>query len=119
MSSAVLSDTDASMLERKQRCEMCLFHLAGRLFQLNVSLDLLQICPPGKLWTNLPQYSWQPDISHWDEARVAREWRFRQYPPHEFLGFESLRLALDIVGGMFSPWRMSRGWQVMKWRAKK
>ncbi|RAH79597.1 putative polyketide synthase [Aspergillus japonicus CBS 114.51] len=80
------ADVHLSTLIRRQSCEPCLLDLAGRLFQKNVPLDYHQICPPGTLATDLPQYCWQPDSLHWDEPRVAREWRFRQHPPHELLG---------------------------------
>ncbi|RAH64406.1 type I polyketide synthase [Aspergillus aculeatinus CBS 121060] len=80
------SDTHLSTLVRQQSCEPCLLDLAGRLYQQNVALDYHQICPPGQLVTDLPQYCWKPDSSHWNEPRVAREWRFRQFPPHELLG---------------------------------
>ncbi|PYI31307.1 putative polyketide synthase [Aspergillus indologenus CBS 114.80] len=80
------ADVHLSTLVRRQSCEPCLLDLAGRLFQKNVPLDYHQICSSGTLATELPQYCWQRDSLHWDEPRVAREWRFRQHPPHELLG---------------------------------
>lgn len=63
-----------------------LVHMAGKLFQHSVLLNFSAICPPGEAVRDLPRYSWQQDTSYWGEPRVARDWRFRDHPPHELLG---------------------------------
>jgi acyl transferase domain-containing protein len=63
-----------------------MLRLAGKLFQKNVPMNYSLLCPPGCYVKHLPPYSWKQDTTHWAESRLAREWRFRQYPPHELLG---------------------------------
>ncbi len=80
------SDVHVGTLTRGSSCYESLLHLGGKLFQQNVPLDYSVLCPPGHFVRGLPRYAWQQDTSHWFEPRVAREWRFREYPPHELLG---------------------------------
>ncbi|GLA97323.1 type I Iterative Polyketide synthase (PKS) [Aspergillus tubingensis] len=80
-------------LQRSQQCQESLLKCAGMLFQYNVSLDLAKVCPPGQCVTNLPRYAWQKDVSHWAEPRLARDWRFRAYPPHELLGSRVIEMG--------------------------
>ncbi|PYH92913.1 putative polyketide synthase [Aspergillus ellipticus CBS 707.79] len=82
-------------LQRGQICRESLLHLAGHLFQQHVPLDFPAICPPGELVKDLPRYSWKRDISHWAEPRVAKEWRFREHPPHELLGSRVVELGSE------------------------
>ncbi|PWY70902.1 putative polyketide synthase [Aspergillus heteromorphus CBS 117.55] len=49
----------------------------------------------GQFVMDLPRYSWKRDISHWAEPRVAREWRFREHPPHELLGNRLIELGSE------------------------
>jgi acyl transferase domain-containing protein/phospholipid N-methyltransferase len=102
-------DVHTGTLQRSLGCEESLFHLAGKLFQQGVYVDYSKVCPPGRFLRDLPRYSWKHDTIHWAEPRMAREWRFREHPPHELLGsrvFESASepnwrnmLALEDV-----PW---------------
>ncbi|OCK77276.1 putative polyketide synthase [Lepidopterella palustris CBS 459.81] len=80
------SDVHIGTLQRGKGCTESLLHCAGKLFQQNVPIDYSFLCGPGKFVRDLPRYSWQQDTTHWFEPRVAREWRFREYPPHELLG---------------------------------
>jgi acyl transferase domain-containing protein len=93
-----------STLSRGKGCHESILHLAGKLYQQNVPIDYLVVCAPGHFVEDLPSYSWDQMTTHWAEPRVAREWRFRQYPPHELLGsrvFQSAgepcwRVLLDL-----------------------
>ncbi|KAJ3464711.1 hypothetical protein MRS44_009497 [Fusarium solani] len=71
---------------RGSECDRSLLHLAGKLYQQSIPMDLAAICPPGAVLTNLPHYAWSQDTTHWEESRVARGWRLREHPPHELLG---------------------------------
>lgn len=72
-----------------------LLHLAGKLYQQSVPLNYAAICPPGKFVTSLPRYNWKKEASYWNEPRVARDWRFREHPPHELLGSRLVDQASD------------------------
>jgi len=80
------SDVHLKTLSRGASCHESMLHLAGKLFQKNIALDYSVICPPGKYIQDLPRYPWRRDTTHWNESRLAQEWRFRQHPPHELLG---------------------------------
>ncbi|TGJ79517.1 hypothetical protein E0Z10_g9254 [Xylaria hypoxylon] len=67
----------------------------GRLFQQNVPMNYSVLCPPGHLIKDLPQYAWKRDTTYWAESRVAREWRFREHPPHELLGSRIIESASE------------------------
>lgn len=79
-------DTHVGTLQRGKSCEESLLHTAGKLFQQNVAIDLSVVCAGGRQAENLPRYSWKHDVVCWAEPRVAREWRFREFAPHELLG---------------------------------
>ncbi|ORY69074.1 uncharacterized protein BCR38DRAFT_508552 [Pseudomassariella vexata] len=80
------SDVHVGTLFRGKSSKESLLHVAGKLYQHSVRLDLSVVCPPGKFLRDLPRYSWKQDLSHWGEPRVSRGWRFREHPPHELLG---------------------------------
>ncbi|KAI1300936.1 putative polyketide synthase [Xylaria venustula] len=80
------SDVYFETLSRGKSCHQNMLHLSGKLFLQNFPMNYSLLCPPGKFVQNLPQYSWNRDVSYWAESRVANQWRFRQHPPHELLG---------------------------------
>ena len=80
------SDIHVGTLVRGKSGQESLLHTAGKLYQQSVPMNLSVVCPPGEVVRDLPHYSWKQDKSHWEESRVTREWRFREYPPHELLG---------------------------------
>ena len=82
-------------LTRGKGCQESLFHLGGKLFQQNVPLNYSVLCPPGNYVRDIPRYTWKQDTSHWFEPRVAHEWRFRKYPPHELLGARVFETATE------------------------
>ncbi|KAK4172362.1 putative polyketide synthase [Triangularia setosa] len=79
-------DVHVGTLIRNKGCRDSLLQAAGKLFQQNVHVDWKVLCPAGKFIRDVPRYTWQQDTSYWFEPRVAREWRFRENPPHELLG---------------------------------
>jgi acyl transferase domain-containing protein len=63
--------------------------VAGSLQSLGLDVDLAAVNQGyggRRVATNLPLYPWQHETKHWDESRVTREWRLRDYPNHELLG---------------------------------
>ena len=103
------SITHIGTLERNKINSDSILQTAGKLFQQNVNFDLNVVCPPGKLLTSLPRYTWKRDNSHWVESRLASQFRFREFVPHDLLGVRVVevynescwrkRLMLDDV-----PW---------------
>ena len=88
-------DVHVGTLERGKACEQSLLTLAGKLFQQGISLQYSVLCPPAKFLNDLPHYSWKRDTTHWAESRVARDWRFREFPPHELLGTRVVEAAYE------------------------
>ncbi|KAG9249431.1 polyketide synthase [Emericellopsis atlantica] len=81
------TDVHLGTLVRDRSCEESILHLAGRLFQHNVDVDLAALAPgQGNHVHDMPSYPWKQEALHWAESRVARDWRFRQHKPHELLG---------------------------------
>ncbi|KAG8162931.1 hypothetical protein KVR01_007409 [Diaporthe batatas] len=68
--------------------------LAGKLWELGHPIDLLAInnLPreiPMALRVDLPEYPFNHSQVHWRESRVARNYRMRDTPRHDFLGVRS------------------------------
>lgn len=63
-----------------------LLSTVGNLFVKGLAPDFECINPGGSVLTNLPRYPWHHDDSFWDEGRVSREWRLRQFKRHDLLG---------------------------------
>ncbi|PTU17930.1 hypothetical protein P175DRAFT_0486784 [Aspergillus ochraceoroseus IBT 24754] len=75
-----------STLVRKNNAYQSILRTVGQLFTSNVDLDLLSLCK-GTLLHDLPGYSWHYDGSYWSESRVTKDWRLREYPRHDLLGY--------------------------------
>lgn len=73
-------------LERQQDSNHSLLILAGRLFSLNVNIDLGDIIPKGRAIPDLPTYPWHHQAVHWYEPRNAARFKQRRYPRHPLLG---------------------------------
>ncbi|KAL3473253.1 hypothetical protein BJX99DRAFT_261561 [Aspergillus californicus] len=58
----------------------------GQLYLHTVDVHLEKLTPGANMLTDIPAYPWQHDTSHWAETRAVREWRTRNFPPHELLG---------------------------------
>ncbi|KAK3685289.1 putative polyketide synthase [Podospora appendiculata] len=80
------SPTYVPTLVRNENGSKSFLQSLGQLFQSGVPVDLSAITPGCKVLTDLPPYPWKHDAHYWNESRVSREWRMRQFPPHELLG---------------------------------
>lgn len=101
-----------SVLSRGQDSHASLLRALGELWSLNHSLDLGAIIGTdgGTFLPDLPLYPWHYEEALWNESRLAREWRLREFPHHDILGSRVLEstehapswrnlLRLDVV-----PW---------------
>lgn len=73
-------------LQRGRDDTQSMYECLGSLWCQNVPVDFEVICPPGRVLTDLPAYSWDHSKSYWQESRMCREWRERKFLPHETLG---------------------------------
>jgi acyl transferase domain-containing protein len=78
----------ASLMLRQQNCVESFLSAIGRLWTMNVSMDLLALAPAGRCLPNLPPYPWHHPNGFWHESRAVREWRHRQYAYHDLLGIK-------------------------------
>ncbi|KAJ0124651.1 hypothetical protein J7T55_005991 [Diaporthe amygdali] len=89
--------------------------LAGRLWTLGYPIDLLAANDlphnlPRALRVDLPEYPFNHTQVHWRESRVARNYRLRDTPHHDFLGVrsddwnEKQAHWRDIVSEARLPW---------------
>ncbi|KAJ0124602.1 polyketide synthase [Diaporthe amygdali] len=63
----------------------------GKLFELNVSINLQALVPMGSCLPDLPRYQWDhSDGDYWRESRISHEWRCRQHASHPLLGVRQL-----------------------------
>lgn len=101
-----------SVLARGQDSHASLLRALGELWSSNHSLDLGAIfgADGGTFLPDLPLYPWHYEGGLWNESRLAREWRLREFPHHDILGSRVLEstdhapswrnlLRLDVV-----PW---------------
>ncbi|KAJ0116060.1 hypothetical protein J7T55_005006 [Diaporthe amygdali] len=100
-----------SILTRGQDSHASLLKALGELWSGNHGLDLSAIFGTcGTFLTDLPLYPWHYEETLWNESRLAREWRLREFPHHDILGSRVLEstdhtptwrnlLRLDVV-----PW---------------
>lgn len=100
-----------SVLTRGQDSHASLLRALGDLWSGNHNLDLAAIFgTDGTFLTDLPLYPWHYEETLWNESRLAREWRLREFPHHDILGSRVLEstdhspswrnlLRLDVV-----PW---------------
>ena len=75
-----------SALARDKSCTQTLLAAAGQLHMHSVNLDLCAVSPGNKVLTDLPTYAWNHETKYWDESRLSRDWRLREYPHHDILG---------------------------------
>ena len=89
-----------SALVRGQDSVLALLNCAGSMFQYGTSLDFKKIVPMGSTLTNLPRYPWQRTGRHWNESRLSKDWRFREFPKHDILGER-----VNAASGSNPTWR--------------
>lgn len=76
----------------------------GRLYQQNINLRFESFIPEGRVLFDLPTYPWNHERTYWEESRISREWRFRNFGHHILLGqriseittFPCWRVALSL-----------------------
>jgi SAM-dependent methyltransferase len=75
-------------LVRNEDAHIKLLTSLGQLFAhgFPLSFDALFLNEKVRGLTDLPNYPWHHDSSHWTESRVSREWRFRKFAHHDVLG---------------------------------
>ena len=75
-----------SALIRNQNCVESLLSAVGKLYTLQVPIDLKALIPTGSCLSDLPPYPWDHEESYWYETRLSKEYRLRKYPHHDLLG---------------------------------
>lgn len=80
-----------SAMARGEDCVESFLSAVGKLFELNVSVDLHTLVPMGSCLPDLPRYPWDHgDAEYWRESRVSQEWRRREHQSHPLLGIRQL-----------------------------
>ncbi|KAI3391555.1 hypothetical protein diail_7149 [Diaporthe ilicicola] len=77
-----------SVLTRGQDSHASLLKALGELWSENHSLDLGAVFGTtcGTFLNDLPLYPWHYEERIWNESRLAREWRLREFLHHDILG---------------------------------
>lgn len=75
-----------SALIRNQNWVESLLSAVGKLYTLQVPIDLKVLIPTGSCLSDLPPYPWDHEESYWYETRLSKEYRLRKYPHHDLLG---------------------------------
>ena len=63
-----------------------MYSCIGNLWTNNFDVNFEAITPVGHVLTDLPTYSWDHSKSFWKESRMCKEYREREFVPHETLG---------------------------------
>ncbi|GKZ38794.1 type I Iterative Polyketide synthase (PKS) [Aspergillus brasiliensis] len=82
-------------MSRGENCVETFLTALGKLFQLNVPVNLHALYPSGSCLPGLPRYPWDHGVDYWRESRISRDWRFRQFASHPLLGERQL-LGTDL-----------------------
>lgn len=75
-----------SAMIRNQDCVESFLSAVGKLYTLQVPIDLKALVPTGSCLSDLPPYPWEHNESYWYESRLSKEYRQRQHPHHDLLG---------------------------------
>jgi acyl transferase domain-containing protein len=59
---------------------------AGKLFLKGIKLDFQAVNRGGQVLADLPSYSWNHSTRYWDEGRLSKQWRLREFAHHDLLG---------------------------------
>ncbi|KAL2760152.1 hypothetical protein ACRALDRAFT_1046570 [Sodiomyces alcalophilus JCM 7366] len=87
---ASVSPPYLSVMTRNEDCVESYLAAIGKLFELNVSLDLEAVTPVGQTLPSLPRYPWHYEAEYWTESRMSAEWRNPKFPRHPLLGRRQL-----------------------------
>lgn len=63
-----------------------LLSAAGKLYLKGIELDFQAINRGGQVLADLPSYSWNHSTRYWDESRLSKQWRLREFAHHDLLG---------------------------------
>ena len=75
-----------SALIRNHNCMESLLSTVGKLYTLQVPIDLEALIPTGSCLSDLPPYPWDHEESYWYETRLSKDYRQRKYSHHDLLG---------------------------------
>ncbi|KAL2441692.1 Highly reducing polyketide synthase gloL [Exophiala dermatitidis] len=75
-----------SSLVRGKNAIECIQDMCDQLYLHGIPLSFAPLMRFSRSLTDLPLYPWRHNASHWAETRAVRDWRLRQFPPHELLG---------------------------------
>lgn len=62
----------------------------GQMHAQGVPIRFDAITSGTAVLTSLPPYQWRHEMEYWDESRIVRKWRTREFPRHELLGSRAL-----------------------------
>jgi len=71
--------TYVSSLARGQDDTQSVYDAVGNLWKSNVHIDLSALYPTGSVLTDLLTYSWDHSVKFWDESRMCKECRYRNF----------------------------------------
>ncbi|CAK3992631.1 polyketide synthase [Lecanosticta acicola] len=75
-----------SVLMRNEDCVETFLTAIGRLYCSKIDINFKALMSEGTTLSDLPRYPWNHSESYWEESRLSREWRLRQFPHHDLLG---------------------------------
>jgi acyl transferase domain-containing protein len=73
-------------LVRSEDATHNLLTAAGKLFLKGIKLDFQAVNRGGRVLADLPSYSWNHSTRYWDEGRLSKQWRLREFAHHDLLG---------------------------------
>ena len=79
-----------SAMVRNEDCVQSYLAAVGKLFELNVPVNLEAVAPAGQTLPDLPRYPWHYEGEFWAESRMSAEWRNPKFPRHPLLGRRQL-----------------------------
>ncbi len=85
----------ASAFKRGPESVNELYHLAGKIFLLGGSINMLQVNQDedpqrASVIIDLPNYAWNHSAQYWHESESSKDWRFREFVQHDLLGSKVL-----------------------------
>uniref|UniRef100_A0A0B7KGY7 Uncharacterized protein n=1 Tax=Bionectria ochroleuca TaxID=29856 RepID=A0A0B7KGY7_BIOOC len=91
-SSSTAAAPYVAAMVRGQSSTETLLSAVGKLWALNYPVNFASLYPDEDHSTlrDLPRYHWNHSVSHWNETRVTKEWRFPKYPHHDLLGLKTV-----------------------------
>ncbi|KUI58108.1 Lovastatin diketide synthase LovF [Cytospora mali] len=87
----------AAALSRGRDAILSIYDLAGKLFVAGSPIDLAAVNQLGRngekkpsVLIDLPNYGWNHSTKYWYENDASKDWRYRLFPHHDFLGSKVL-----------------------------